>query len=606
MILYKSRRFDFTVNKKARKGFGDSTMKRRQIALSRSATAFLTAGCFALTQMSHAASVTGQVVDGTTGQPLTGVEVIADGVSTGVTTDASGKFKVDFPAGEKVLGLKKEGFVEQSLGKLDIAAEGEQALPSAKLYAATGEDVVMLETLNVEGQLVQNSVVTARQNADVSVDLISAADFGKFTGTDVSDVIVRVPGLSTTSQGSFAVVRGLAERYNPVMLDGIVLPSSDPERQSPELDIFPSRLVDAIVISKTYEAKLPSFASGGAIDLRTKPLPEERKGQVYFGMRATDGSIGRDRFLSYGHSGGNTGDILGNGASDRPSAPKTEAAFRQQLADTKNAITGSSKNEPFGGRLGFNYEDRIDLNSDTGRAFGYSLSYAYDLSYDSEEGRNADVLGFSNEDYIKSEELVRQGGLVTLGYAFSDAHVLSLSTFVSRVAQDEVRRGFNQLDAGVIFDATTYADFYDVIDNRPQDLPTFALNNGVSLGGSEALSYKQRQLSDTKLGGSHDFKGPHEITLNWSAAFIQAEQNEPDTSVVPYGFDPVSGLYFLSAGSPTRPLAFPGATPRRPLMHSGLISSRSRTSAVRGARSYRQAFMPIAPSVSMAKPSIVS
>lgn len=528
-------------------------MNRRRKKISRVASALLSVGCLALTQLGHAAIITGRVMDGATGQPIGGVQLLADGIDTGVVTDATGNFRLVLPEGEKVLMLKKAGFLEQSLGRIEIAAEGERALPVAKLYSATADDLVTLDAMVVEGQLVENSVVTARQNADISVDLISAADFGKFTGTDVSDVIVRVPGLSTTSQGSFAVVRGLAERYNPVMLDGIVLPSSDPERQSPELDIFPSRLVDAIVISKTYEAKLPSFASGGAIDLRTKPLPEEQKGQIYLGLRATDGSLGKNTFRSYAHSGGSTGDLLGNGASDRPAAPATDAALRLQVADTTNAITGNSKNEPFGGRVGFSFEDRIDLNTDTGRAFGYSVSYAYDLSYDSEEGRNADVIGFANEDYIKSEELVRQGGLVTLGYAFSEAHVLSFSSFISRVAQDEIRSGFNELDGSVIVDTTTFNDFYDIIDNRPQDLPTFAAGlGGLNLFGSEALSYKQRQLFNNKVGGSHDFKGPHEVTLHWSAANIRAEQTEPDTSVIPYSFNPVAGTYQVSAGAGAR------------------------------------------------------
>jgi hypothetical protein len=60
------------------------------------------------------------------------------------------------------------------------------------------------------------------------------------------------------------VVRGLAERYNPILLDGFVLPSSDPERQAPELDLFPTRLVDAVVVSKVFESRLPGTSSGGA------------------------------------------------------------------------------------------------------------------------------------------------------------------------------------------------------------------------------------------------------------------------------------------------------------------------------------------------------
>jgi len=293
-------------------------MKRRHTRHTRLplfATAGFAASCLALSNLGHAATVTGQVLDGTTGQPLGGVQVYADGANTGATTDAAGEFRVDIPAGERILGLRKDGFIEQNLGRVEIAAEGEQSLPKAKLYTKPADDVVMLDTLTVEGDLVKNSVVTARQNADVAVDLLTSADFGKFTGTDIADIAVRVPGISTTSQGSFAVVRGLAERYNPVMLDGIVLPSSDPERQSPELDIFPARLVDAIVISKSYTPNLPGTASGAAIDLRTKPLPEKRFVQVQVGIRTDDDYISNEAFLGSATGGG--WDVFGFGKKDR-------------------------------------------------------------------------------------------------------------------------------------------------------------------------------------------------------------------------------------------------------------------------------------------------
>jgi hypothetical protein len=247
---------------------------------------------------------------------------------------------------------------------------------------------------------------------------------------------VRIPGISTTSQGSFAVVRGLAERYNPVMLDGIVLPSSDPERQSPELDIFPSRLVDAIVISKTYEPRLPGTSSGAAIDLRTKPLPEGRFTQIQVGIRTDDDYLSNEAFL--GSDTGGNWDLLGFGTKERRrEAPKNDG---ERLAYTSTAANGTRyENFPLGTRVSVTYEDRIDFNTDKGQALGFGFSFGRDSTASTESGirldipniagapafksqRVQDIIGFSSKEYVESELETRLGLLGTVGYAFNTNH----------------------------------------------------------------------------------------------------------------------------------------------------------------------------------------
>lgn len=533
-------------------------MKRRSHTLHRAANAFLATGCFALSQMSHAATVTGVVVDGATGQPLTGVEVMADGVATGAMTDATGKFKVDIPAGEKQLGLKKDGYTEQSLGKVEIAAEGEQALPNAKLYAKTNEDVVMLDALSVEGDVVKNSVVMARQNADIAVDVLTASDFGKFTGTDIADVAVRVPGISTTSQGSFAVVRGLAERYNPVMLDGIVLPSSDPERQSPELDIFPARLVDAIVISKSYTSNLPGTASGAAIDLRTKPLPEKRFLQVQVGIRTDDDFLSNEAFL--GSATGGDWDLLGFGKKDRHGdAPSTNP---DRLAYTQTSVNGTKfENFPLGSRISFTYEDLLVLDQDSGRAVGFGISAGQDRTASSESGQKvavtnaistlgattgkiSDVTGFKSNEYIESELETRLGTLASVGYAFNKNHQIGGSFFWSQIGSDNHKREFNgfEMSGG---SAANLGEALAAIKTDPTTLDFGSVNidNSFGLMGKDEIYYRQRSLYDAQIKGEHKFDGniPSEVT--WVLADINARQDEPDFYTIPYQYTPDKSLY---------------------------------------------------------------
>jgi outer membrane receptor protein involved in Fe transport len=503
--------------------------------------------------LAQASTVTGRVFDSTTSQPLTGVEVLIDGKASGLTTDANGQFKAEVEGGDRLFTFKRTGFSDSSVGPVAVPAEGEIAAPDAKLYPAIADDIVMLDTLTVEGELVKNSVVADRQQAAISVDLISSADFGKFTGSDVADIAVRIPGISTTSQGSFAVVRGLAERYNPVMLDGIVLPSSDPERQSPELDIFPSRLVDAIVISKTYEPRLPGTSSGAAIDLRTKPLPEGRFTQIQVGIRTDDDYLSNEAFL--GSDTGGNWDLLGFGTKERRrEAPKNDG---ERLAYTSTAANGTRyENFPLGTRVSVTYEDRIDFNTDKGQALGFGFSFGRDSTASTESGirldipniagapafksqRVQDIIGFSSKEYVESELETRLGLLGTVGYAFNTNHQIGISFFWSQIGTDAHEREFNGIDAT----GGTYANLNAaraVLASNPAAIDFGALNieNSFGLKGSDEIYYRQRSLYDAQVKGDHKFESANPVEVSWALAKVNSRQDEPDFLSFPYQYSP--------------------------------------------------------------------
>lgn len=419
--------------------------------------------------------------------------------------------------------------------------------PSAATVASDDE-VYMLDDLVVQGELVKNSVVTVRQQADVAVDMLSAADFGKFTGTDVADIVVRVPGLSTTSRGSFAVVRGLAERYNPVMLDGIVLPSSDPERQSPQLDIFPGKLVDAIVITKAYDPRLPGTASGAGIDLRTRLLPEGRKTEVQFGLRADEGLLKNESVL--GAKTGGPLDYFGLGVDERrayPGPANPGVADPTLLAYVKSDATANGlrrENFPLGGRFSFAHEDLKVLDADLGRKFGYSFAFSQDRSASSESGNRQSVgdatqgafadgtpvrvIDASVSDYEEFELEHRWGLLGTLGFAANERHQFRASVFWSQIGLERYSRDYNGLSGD------TWTDVQTAKSEIAAGQPLRPALNVTGLNAQDEIYYSQRHLFNFSLGGEHDFTSDLNTTLSWTVARLQARQQEPEYLINPY------------------------------------------------------------------------
>jgi outer membrane receptor protein involved in Fe transport len=62
----------------------------------------------------------------------------------------------------------------------------------------------------------------------------------------------------------------LGDRYNAAYLNGLPLPSPDPDNKVAPLDIFPTDVVGSIAVTKGFSPELYGDFSGGVIDIRTK------------------------------------------------------------------------------------------------------------------------------------------------------------------------------------------------------------------------------------------------------------------------------------------------------------------------------------------------
>jgi outer membrane receptor for ferrienterochelin and colicin len=83
-----------------------------------------------------------------------------------------------------------------------------------------------------------NSAIQFQRNTSVVASVISAEAIRRSPDKNSSEVLKRVPGTSI-QEGKYLVVRGLADRYNQAMLNGILLSSTEPDRKTFSFDIFP-------------------------------------------------------------------------------------------------------------------------------------------------------------------------------------------------------------------------------------------------------------------------------------------------------------------------------------------------------------------------------
>ncbi len=485
--------------------------------------------------------VSGQVLDKETGAPVEGVAIILEGTDIGTITDPEGRYSIGpAAAGSYTLTFVKSGYLEANVTDYAVKADEVSVFP----FALPPRPAEMSDK---EYELIDFSVTAEEANdlmakLDIkfdsarALDVFSSEDFSKFAASDVADAVKRIAGVSV-NDGKFPSVRGLNDRYTVTTLNGMPLPSPDPFRKSPQFDIFPSSLLDAIIVSKSATPDLDGESTAANFDLITKQLPEEFFVKVSIGAGWHSGSIEDFRSFDKGDSY-----LVADGAGSLNQAPRTDPL--QGLADAdfersgklgsheKDAGPNTSFSLAIGNTFEFKNDRRLGVvfagyhKRDTSAVLDATDNQGYDFSGADTTvieqvtlppflgGGTVDVpvnqpIPFGDEaqfDYEEFEENVKLGALLGLSYSLGENHRMYANAFTSRTNDLVVKRNFN----GV---------------NPDEDI---TLEDDLLLI-RERLYYVERSLSIGQLGGEHTFvKAPFEPTLNWSMQRANTVQNEPD------------------------------------------------------------------------------
>lgn len=218
-------------------------------------------------------TLTGRVNDNN-GELLIGVKLVALEDKTIITrTDLDGKYTLKLP-NDKVYSIMVVfiGY-DTIISKIDI-----------KNGQVINKDFTLFEFKNVK-ELGEYNVVVKRNKANdfymekiklnsaTSIDYISSETMKKTGDANVTAAITRVSGVS--SNGGLITVRGIGDRYVKTTLNGSRIPTLDPLTNNIKLDIFPTSLIDNIVITKTASPELPGDWAGAYISVETKDYPDK-------------------------------------------------------------------------------------------------------------------------------------------------------------------------------------------------------------------------------------------------------------------------------------------------------------------------------------------
>ncbi len=376
-----------------------------------------------------------------------------------------------------------------SLGICNIATAQEAETQEAPDSGLAIEAPVIEEML-VTGrqQSAAQSVVTERLEEAFAADLMSSDQISRTGDSNVAVALTRVTGV-TLLDGKYVYVRSLGERYSSTTLNGAAVPSPELTRNVLPLDLIPSSIVESLKVQKAYSPELAANFGGGAVDIRTKGVPDEFVFSIAMGSGTNSESDDGLTHASHGEKHNMPSQMRealntyqGNLSEQRigdfykranPTVTNAERdAFAAQtnrdlLLSLNRDVEIYKKSLPvdFSGSLALG--NSWDLNDDI--SLGAVVNFGQDTKWRNKDQERRDI-GSPEDRYSKTErtsEETRQVISTNLGLDYQDLHKLQASVYHIENIHDEARikTGFNGSNY-TLAEGSEYV-FYDTrMENR--------------------------------------------------------------------------------------------------------------------------------------------
>lgn len=229
----------------------------------------------AIATAAGAHTIDGIVKDQKTGEPLIGsvVEVKElPGVKT--TTGLDGSFRLhELPdRGRYTLVVRYLAYKTREV-PVEVSDTGSVTITLDEDVRRFGEAVVT----GHRNSRTDISAISLEKNAGNVLNVMSQQSIQLSPDVNVAAVLQRVSGVtfeqSASGEASYAILRGMDKRYNYTLVNGVKIPSPDDKNRYIPLNIFPSDLMDRIVVSKSLTADMEGDAAGGVVDMVMKDAP---------------------------------------------------------------------------------------------------------------------------------------------------------------------------------------------------------------------------------------------------------------------------------------------------------------------------------------------
>ena len=457
-------------------------------------------------------TVRGIITDAKTGEELPFVKVIPEGFTQyAKDSDFDGTYNLRLPFGTYTLIFRDADHNDYTQEVLVNANEVTE-VNVKMLPVMVGEVVEIIAVKNTTNSI--GGGLAKKAESEGSIEVFTKEQIEKTPANSAADVVQQIPAVSIVD-GKEVYVRGLGDRYTKTILNSMEIPGLDPDRNTVQMDIFPSSVIDNITVFKTFTPNLPGDFTGGVVNIETRDFQTKKTLQVKAGLGYNTASTFNKDFILY--EGGKL-DFLGfdDGTRALPIAPTakipdpTQNDTRTTLLTTQFGKTMAATNQGnfLNQKYGIVYGNQFQFDSLPDFSYGFNIVANYRSNYDfveevefneyrkAPEREDNDLFIDRASRGSLGEQEVTWSILAGQSIKFRKKHKIALTAFHTQNASSQAA----------------------ILDEE-----YFEFNPAVLY--KHSLQYSQRSVSNVNLSGKSVFD---KWTLDWKLSPTLSLIDEPD------------------------------------------------------------------------------
>lgn len=378
-------------------------------------------------------------------------------------------------------------------------------LSGSVFYAQETKQDTIKKEKKIDGVVIQGSsskktetaVLGEQKKAIIQKQAVSAEEISRKGISNVEQGLTKVTGI-TTVEGRGLFVRGLEERYNYLLINGLGSPSNNPFQKIIALKQFPTDVVGKLNIYKTFNSNLYGDFAGATFDIETLTI-DKAFTKVEFSVGVNTLSTFRDNFKisegaegMKGYIGLNSRDrrLPSEVRDNRPSTYNfTKSESLHSFKDSWNVDNIKSLPNT---SIGFTTVQKLKIGETGNLGVLFSLNQGSKYSY-----REGD-----NNQYRDNGQVIELSNLLTKkSYVYElESSVLLGGAYKNKGTNINLNAIFLQNSANIIEDFAGYKNFIveDVrfFRTNQQDISRFL---DLQLTASQKLAERHQ----FKVGGSY-------------------------------------------------------------------------------------------------------
>lgn len=503
----------------------------------------LTALLYSIQIFSQNTQICGKVIDEKNAVSLPGATILLIGQQNTIATqsDFDGNFCFNkLKSGKYQLKCTYVSFKDYVSEQLEI--KDGQILNINILLQTQTKDIAEVFVTGQSQNKNETSIVLMQKKSVTLLNGISAENFSKMGDADAASALKRVTGV-TIEGGKYVFVRGLSDRYSKIVLNSTEIPGLDPNRNTVQLDLFSTNIIDNIMIQKTYSADLPGAFAGGYVNISTKSFPNRFSLQINSSFSFNKQANLNNNFLTY-----STGRLdwlgLDDGTRSIPQQAQNYVPFLYQNNDLLDKISASfNKIMDTKTKNSFLNQNHSISFTNQYKVFAKQLGVIFDLLY------SKDFKYYNNGIYSRyqlNEDLINEQSVM---------HPLVIEN--EEYGQEEV---IYSCLLGLSLKLNNLNKISLNLINNGGALSNTRLRQGSKINDDmfiveKTLGFQQRIFSTAQLNGFHILNTQKNSKFNWIMSFTNSAINEPDLRFFNYDYDS-TGHFSISYSAYPAPARF--------------------------------------------------